>query len=72
MLFTKSTKFREIDNISWEKAKSITTEGLSDCSGTWCSKYAIDKLVLIEWKGKFIYKVDQKIKIFSNKTSSYI
>ena len=30
MLFTMGTKFREIDNTSWEKAKSATIEGLKD------------------------------------------
>ena len=67
--FTKSTKYRENNNISWQKAKSTITEGPNDCINTWCSKHGTYKSVLMEWKGKSIDRVDEKIKTMSSKTS---
>ena len=68
-LITKGPKYKETNNISWEKAKSTIIKGLNDCIDTWCSKHGIDKSLLMEWKDKVINKVDGKIKTLSNKTS---
>ena len=56
-LLTKGPKYRETNNIYWEKAKS--TE-ISDCIHTRCNKHGRDKSVLMQWKGKVIDKVDEK------------
>ena len=69
-LFTKGPEYRETNDISWEKAKSTITEGLNDCTYTWCCKHDIDKSVLMEWKDRVIGNADEKIKTLSNKTSS--
>ena len=53
-----------------EKGKSTIIERLSHCINTWCSKHDIEKSVLIGLKGEVIYKIDEEIKAFSNKTSS--
>ena len=69
-MFTKSPQYRETNNISREKTKSTLTEGINDCIDTSCSKDDIDRSVLIDWKGKAINNIDEKMKTFSNKTSS--
>ena len=68
--FTKNPKLRETNNTSREKTKFTIFVGLNYCIDTWQSKYGIDKSVLMEWKGKVIDNVDEKIKCLSNKTSS--
>ena len=41
---------------------------INDGIDTWCSKYDIDKSVLMEWKGKVINKIDEKTKNFVQQT----
>lgn len=53
-------KYRETNNISWEKGKPTMMEGLNNCINTRCSKYGIEKFVPMEWKGKIIDKIDEK------------
>ena len=68
-LFTKVPKYIETNHVSWRNAKSTKIEGLNDCIDTRCSKYGIDKSVLMEWKGTVTDKVDDKRKTLSNKLS---
>ena len=67
-LFTKDS--RETNNTSGKRAKSTIIEGLSDCIDTRCNENGIDKSVLLQWKVNVIYKVGEKMKMLSNKTSS--
>ena len=60
MLFTRNPKCREARNMSLEKAKSTIIQGLIDSIDAWCSKYGVDKSVLMQWKGKVIDKDDEK------------
>ena len=70
-VFIKDPKYKQTNNISWEKAKfTIIEEEFNDSIDSWYSKYGIKNSVDMEWKGKVIDKVDEKIKILSNKTSS--
>ena len=43
-LLSKDPKFREVNNILWEKTERTITEGLNDCTDLWCSKHGIGKL----------------------------
>ena len=69
-LFTKGSRYRENNNISYRIAKSTIIEGFNDCLETWDSNHGIDKSGAIEWKSKVIDKVDQKIRTLSIKTFS--
>ena len=69
-LFYEGPEYKETINISSEKAKFTIIEGLSGCIVTWRSKHGIDKSLLMEWKGKVIDKVDEKIKTLPRKASS--
>ena len=41
-----------------------------DCIGRWCSKHDIQKLELMEWKGKVIDQVDELMKALLDIPSS--
>ena len=49
---------------------STILEELNDCIDMQCSKHGIKKSVLMEWNGKVINKVDEKVKTLSIEISS--
>ena len=63
-------QYREINNISWEKANVNIKESLNDCINTWFNNHGAHKSVHKEWKHKIISKFDKKIDILNTKNTS--
>ena len=61
MLFTGCPICRETNNMPLKKAEPTIILGFVDIVDAWCSKHAIDKSVLTEWKGKVIDKDDEPL-----------
>ena len=61
-LLRKGPKFREQNNIDWDKNKYLCTKALRKYVDKWASKEKVDKRVLGCWIGEVELCIDEKIK----------